>query len=83
MGVQRPAVRGQRAEVRGQSSGFREGTEGVARGQGGGDGAKRSLKHTGARPVDGAGRGGGDLLEQVGVCSGAFEDEVVAIYAVD
>jgi len=57
MGVQRPAVRGQRAEVRGQSSGFREGTEGVARGQGGGDGAKRSLKHTGARPVDGAGRG--------------------------
>ena len=28
-------------------------------GREGGDGAKRSLKHTGARPVDGAGRGDG------------------------
>ena len=46
-----------------QGSGFREGTEGAAMGQCGGGGAKRSLKHTGARPVDGAGGGSGEGTE--------------------
>ena len=63
----------------GASVRHRRGGKGARRGRWG----EASLKHTGARPVDGVGRGGGDLLEQVGVCSGAFEDEVVAIYAVD
>ena len=42
----------ERAESRGQRS---EVTQAC--------GAKRSLKHTGARPVDGAGRGGGEGTE--------------------
>ena len=37
----------------GGEKGAEEGTGGVAGGRGRGDGAKRSLKHTGARPVDG------------------------------
>ena len=87
---------GKRAEGRGQRSGkARKREEGRCGGDGasvrhrrggkgrGGAVGRSEFKHTGARPVDGVGRGGGDLLEQVGVCSGAFEDEVVAIYAVD
>ena len=55
-GVQRPAVRGQRAEVRGQ-------VQGSGKAPKGGKGARQGRwgeaqpKHTGARPVDGAGRG--------------------------
>ena len=62
---------GGEGEERVQGSGFRMGgTEGVAMGRGGemcirdrGGGAKRSLKHTGARPVDGAGGGSGEGTE--------------------
>ena len=49
-----------RQEERVQGSGFRmRDTQAGEEGRCGGDGAKRSLKHTGARPVDGAGRGRG------------------------
>ena len=47
-------VKGLRLKVEGSGTRKRE-----RRGGDGAERAKRSLKHTGARPVDGAGRGGG------------------------
>ena len=51
-------VKGLRLKVEGSGTRKRERRGGV-----GAERAKRSLKHTGARPVDGAGRGGGEGTE--------------------
>ena len=51
-------AKGMQERGRFKVKGLRLKVEGAHAGEGGAVGAKRSLKHTGARPVDGAGRGG-------------------------